>query len=109
MYDDSTKRIRVGSCLVFKKKTELSARVGVSVKTNLGSVVRNSLKRQVRETFRMSRGTLPAFDYNIVIQTTNKIPNMDVYIKDVRSSLEKLWKSESNYESKIELKRKQVI
>jgi ribonuclease P protein component len=98
MFHESTQRIRLGSFYIFKKDGQGEPRLGITVKTNQGSVVRNLLKRVVRESFRIKRGTLPSFDYNIVIQVNKPIEDKKAYLGRLRRALDTFWKSESKYE-----------
>ncbi len=62
--------------------------------------MRNKLKRQIRESFRIVRSSLGAFEYNIVI------PNLTVCdhrtVKSVRASLDKYWETQIKEHSKNE-------
>jgi len=63
-----TQVLRLRICTVFRlKNSGEGARLGMSIKTNQGSVVRNRLKRQIRELFRHQKGSLGDFDYNVVV------------------------------------------
>ena len=44
------------------------ARLGITVKKGATSVLRNRVKRQIREVFRKIKEDLGAFDYNVVIR-----------------------------------------
>ena len=59
---------RLGSCLIFSIASQKqNARLGMTIKAKVNSVYRNKLKRQVRESFRQHRASLPALDFNIVV------------------------------------------
>ena len=85
---------RLGSCIVFriKNKSEF-ARLGITVKSKTTSVLRNHIKRQIRETFRQNRAQLGAFDYNIVVPSQVKVDYRTA--TRVRESLEKIWAHEA--------------
>jgi ribonuclease P protein component len=58
---------RVGPLLVLRKLNEFGvARLGLSIRTNRGSVVRNRAKRTLREMFRQERESLGSFDYQVI-------------------------------------------
>ncbi len=87
---------RLGSCLVFRIPNQKNqARLGITVKSRTNSIHRNMIKRQVRECFRLNRGNLKAFDYNVVIPSQVKI-NFKTPVH-VRSQLESLWANENPF------------
>ena len=84
---------RFDSCVVFRiPNTEEHARLGVTVKSKSGSVIRNKVKRIVRETFRLHRDRLKSFDYNVVVSGNHPINH--VTAKKVRKNLEAIWSHE---------------
>ena len=83
---------RLGSSLVFSIPSQKGcARLGMTIKAKVNSVYRNKLKRQVRESFRNHRATLPALDYNIVIPAPLKVNHQTPAL--VRAHLDAHWGS----------------
>lgn len=66
-----------------------SARVGLAVSRRVSkrAVVRNRIKRQVRESFRHRLGTLPSFDVMVVAR--GSAASQDNLV--LRADLERLW------------------
>ncbi|MBS1959309.1 MAG: ribonuclease P protein component [Bdellovibrionales bacterium] len=84
---------RFDSCVVFRiPNTEERARLGVTVKSKSGSVIRNKVKRIVREAFRLHRDRLKSFDYNVVVSGNQPISYITA--KKVRKNLESIWSHE---------------
>lgn len=93
-----SKRFIAGPCLVFRKENENGVcRLGTTIKTKEGSVVRNRVKRQIRESFRFARGTLPPNDYNVVISNIKTIDQ--AMVKKIRLAIDQFWKNEAKLES----------
>lgn len=66
--------IRLSRCTLFRVPNELGHfRVGISLKSRGRSVDRNRVKRQIRESFRLLRDYLGAFDYNVLIPAHRKM------------------------------------
>lgn len=66
-----------------------TARVGLAVSRRVSkrAVVRNRIKRQVRESFRHNLGTLPSFDVMVVARGSAATQENAV----LRADLERLW------------------
>ena len=85
---------RLESCIVFRIPNEKGcARVGITVKARVNSVLRNAIKRQIRECFRLSRQHLNAYDYNVVVPSQIRADYLTA--TKVRKSLETIWYPES--------------
>lgn len=55
-------------CLIYQvPNTDGSPRLGITLKIKTSSVVRNRIRRVIRETFRNLKKDLGSFDYNVVI------------------------------------------
>jgi len=67
------------------KNTAKTFRLGITLKIKTSSVVRNKLKRQIREVFRKSTPKLGEYDYNIVIPNSKKVDHN--YIIKLRKNL----------------------
>ncbi len=64
----------MGECVVFRiANDQKSARLGITLKARGTSLERNRTKRAIRESFRLARGALGAFDYNVVIPSEKKM------------------------------------
>lgn len=67
---------RFGVCIVYKIPNQSgNARIGITVKFKTTSVVRNKIKRLVRESFRKSRAKLGNFDFNVVVPSKITTPS----------------------------------
>lgn len=80
---------RLDNCVIFRIPNSLTyARLGVTVKSKTTSVLRNRIKRQIREHFRLHQSSFKPSDYNIVVpgqvRVTYRTPRL------VRQNLEKL-------------------
>ena len=65
---------RLTECTVFRVPNEFGHfRVGISIKARPGSVMRNRIKRAIRESFRHIQQDLGAYDYNVVITAARKL------------------------------------
>ena len=81
---------RLGVCVVFRLKNQTgSARLGMTIKIKQGSVVRNKIKRQIREAFRLNHQNLGSFDYNVVVTPQIKLNHQSPF--RIRQSLESIW------------------
>ena len=88
--------LRLGVCTVFRLPNEmLGPRLGMSIKTNQGSVVRNRIKRKIRELYRCERSSLGNYDYNIVV--SQKGPMQHLTPEKVVCALKASWASEGRY------------
>ena len=67
-----------------------TARLGLAVSRRVSkrAVVRNKIKRQVRESFRLSRADLPAIDILVIARTTAAQQSLE----DLRADLAILWR-----------------
>ena len=63
-------------------------RLGVTVKARTNSVLRNKIKRQIREHFRLHQDAFKPSDYNIVIPGNIRVNYLTG--RRVRANLEKL-------------------
>ena len=74
--------------LIRENRTQIS-RIGVSFSKRYVplSVVRSSVRRQVKELFRKSRGQIKSRD--VVVRATQKILKTD--LKDAKEELKQLW------------------
>jgi ribonuclease P protein component len=87
---------RLGSCILFRISNEKNqARLGITVKSRTNSVLRNKIKRQIRESFRAHRKGMAAFDYNVVIPGNVKVSYLTA--KKVRANLDGLWNHEIRF------------
>lgn len=88
---------RLGSCLIFRIPNQKNqARLGITVKSRTNSVLRNRIKRQIRECFRANRERMGAFDYNVVVPGQVKVSYQTS--EKVRINLNGLWGKESGNE-----------
>lgn len=80
------------SCIVFRVASN-QPRLGITVKSNQGSVYRNRVRREVREVFRQYLDRLGPYDYNVVVsQPRGKQPlHRQEVAKKVRKNLESIW------------------
>ncbi|MFZ2237475.1 MAG: ribonuclease P protein component [Dokdonella sp.] len=86
----NSRRISVGHFHAEASATERdTARVGMAVSRRVSkrAVVRNRIKRQVRESFRHCLGTLPSFDVMVVARGSAASQDNAV----LRADLERLW------------------
>ena len=86
----NSRRVSVGHFHAEASASERdTARVGMAVSRRVSkrAVVRNRIKRQVRESFRHCLGTLPSFDVMVVAR--GSAANQDNVI--LRADLERLW------------------
>lgn len=91
---------RLDSCIVFRIPNSLNRpRLGLTVKNKSGSVIRNKIKRQIREAFRLSRDRLPAFDYNVVVSQQRPLTHLTAHVtaRKVRKNLEAIWSHEVTF------------
>jgi len=67
-----------------------TARLGLAVSRRVSkrAVVRNKIKRQVRESFRLSKADLPAVDILVIARTTAAQQSLE----DLRADLAILWR-----------------
>ena len=80
---------KLENCVIFRIPNSLGfARIGVTVKAKTNSVLRNKIKRQIREHFRLHQLTFKPADYNIVVPGYVKV-NFRTG-SQVRATLEKL-------------------
>lgn len=80
---------RLDGCVIFRIPNALGyPRIGITVKAKTNSVLRNKIKRQIREHFRQHQSSFKPADYNIVIPGHVRI-NYETGRK-VRFTLEKL-------------------
>jgi ribonuclease P protein component len=81
-----SERLALPSCRVFRLLNDSGHfRLGVTVKTKANAVVRNRIKRTIRELFRLNQAFLGSFDYNVVVSMDH--PDF-VAIRKLRSELE---------------------
>ena len=86
----NSRRISVGHFHVEAAPTQRAcARVGLAVSRRVSkrAVVRNRIKRQVRESFRQRRAELPAFDVMVVARSSAAIQDNAA----LRADLDRLW------------------
>jgi len=73
-------------CLIYQvPNSEGKPRVGITLKIKTSSVVRNRIRRVIRETFRVLKKELGSFDYNIVIGQQKSFEHP--YSKDLQKQL----------------------
>jgi ribonuclease P protein component len=83
---------RLGNIVIFRIPNSLNrARIGITVKAKTNSVLRNKIKRQIREHFRLNQNQFKAADYNIVIPGHIRVNHSTG--KQVRKTLENLLKT----------------
>lgn len=83
---------RLENCVIFRIPNNFAhARLGVTVKARTNSVLRNKIKRQIREHFRLNQNSFKPADYNIVVPGHVRV-NFQTG-KKVRSNLESLLSS----------------
>ncbi len=84
---------KLGVCVVFRVHNSLEkARLGITVKGKSNSVLRNKVKRQIREVFRLNQNKLGHFDYNVVVSGTVRVDYQTA--EQVKRALEKIWSHE---------------
>ncbi len=87
---------RLQNCILFRIQSEHPcARLGITVKARTNSVLRNRVKRQVREAFRLNRSKLKPFDYNVVVSGHHPVDYLTG--KKVRQNLEQIWSHEVRF------------
>ncbi len=65
---------RLSECTVFRVPNGLAVpRVGITIKVRPGSIMRNKIKRAIREGFRHRKGDFGAFDYNVVVTSARRL------------------------------------
>lgn len=65
--------IRLRNCRVFRIPNSYGHfRLGITLKIKTSSVGRNQIKRAIRESFRQSAPFLGSYDYNVVVQFSEK-------------------------------------
>jgi ribonuclease P protein component len=80
---------RLENCVIFRIPNTLGhARLGVTVKARTNSVLRNKIKRQIKEHFRLHQDSFKPADYNIVVPGHCKVNYRTGH--QVRLTLEKL-------------------
>lgn len=73
-------------CLIYQiPNSEKSSRLGITLKIKTSSVVRNRIRRVIRETFRSMKKDLGAFDYNVVIGQAKSFEHP--YTKELQKAL----------------------
>lgn len=78
-----------GFLLVWSENAGFSARMGVTVSKKIGcAVVRNRVKRYLREIFRHDRMLLPPVDVNIIARRESALMNF----ADVRREIKKAFR-----------------
>ena len=75
---------------VYQPNDKPHARLGVAVSKRVAklAVVRNRIKRVIRESFRLSQSRLPAIDIVVIIRSEGG----HVDKKGLRETIDKLWK-----------------
>lgn len=80
---------KLQNCVIFRIPNPFGfPRLGITVKAKTNSVLRNKIKRQVREHFRLNQNEFKPADYNIVVPGHVKVNYRTG--KQVRNSLETL-------------------
>ena len=80
---------KLQNCVIFKIPNTLTcARLGITVKARTNSVLRNKIKRQIREHFRLHQNLFKPADYNIVVPGHIRVNYQTG--RQVRSTLKKL-------------------
>gem|GEM_PF-930614 len=65
---------RLSECTLFRiPNRQTSFRVGITIKARPGSVMRNKIKRAIREMFRINKDALGPYDYNVVITSARRL------------------------------------
>ncbi len=83
--------IRLSECIIFRiSSPEKHYRLGVTFKAKGSSIIRNRVKRTIRENFRQYGALLGQFDYNVVIPKHKKLDS-DYAIK-LAKCLRSEWK-----------------
>lgn len=80
--------------VVTSKNTHVNARLGIAVsrKVSLRAVVRNRIKRQIRESFRLNKNVIQGRDCIVIA----KKKAADMSKSEIRSSLDSLWQKISD-------------
>ena len=66
---ENAEHIRFPKGILLRKGNSLEApRLGISIKNSKNAVIRNLLKRKVRDFFRHNQMKLGSFDYHVVIR-----------------------------------------
>jgi ribonuclease P protein component len=80
---------KLDNCVIFRIPNPLGhPRLGVTVKAKTNSVLRNKVKRQIREHFRIHQSSFKPADYNIVVPGYVRVGFKTG--RQVRATLEKL-------------------
>ena len=82
-------KTRSGRAIIIARRAKGRKRVGMAVSRRVSkrAVVRNRIKRQVRESFRHCLGTLPSFDVMVVARGSAATQDNAV----LRADLQRLW------------------
>lgn len=91
---DGSRRFRFGELQCYRiENAQPKARLGITLKSKMPSVIRNQVKRTIREQFRVVAEQLSGFDYNVVIPANRKVDSkqsVDGIKRDFRGVLEQL-------------------
>ena len=87
---------KLHNCVIFRIPNAFgNPRLGITVKARTNSVLRNKIKRQIREHFRLNQQNFKPADYNIVVPGYVKVDHRTG--KMVRSSLSTILKPWNSY------------
>lgn len=93
---DGSEVKKLGACVVYRRKNETTnARLGITIKSRTTSILRNRLKRQIREIFRLNRMHLGQYDYNVVVSGKYAV-NYSTPLQ-VREKLKSIWTNENPF------------
>lgn len=89
--NNANKQTQRGFLVVWLENELDSVRLGITVSKKVGSaVVRNRIKRFVREIYRVLRHQLPAVDINIIARHESARMNFDSTSREINNALARI-------------------
>lgn len=81
---------RFSECIIYRIPNELGHfRLGITVRPRCGSILRNRIKREIREMFRGHSQGIPGFDFNVVIP--QQVETAHPYVFRLRKDLQRFF------------------
>ena len=94
VFDQATKLSSDFFTILSRENTVGQPRLGIIVaKSRAKSAVdRNTIKRIIRESFRLTKTSLPAYDFIVILKRPIKLIKKSKFKKDLKLQMEMLWK-----------------